>query len=331
MMKRLIRVIVLVVIVSAVVLGVRWHKEKAPDTTGTNLKIYGTIDIRDANLAFNEQERISRVLVEEGDRVEAGQVLAQLKTDRIEAQIAESQARVAAQTQVVNRLKAGSRRQEIEQAQAEVAAAKARVRNAEQNFQRIMKTFGSGATSEQVLDDAQSRLDVEQAQLKVREKALNLTLEGPRREDVAAAEKNLEALAAALSLLNIRLGDMTLTAPAPGVIQSRILEPGEIAGPTRPVVTLALTDPKWVRAYVSEPDLGRISSGKPAKVYSDSFPGEAIEGWIGFISPTAEFTPKTVQTEMLRTKLVYEVRVFVHDAGDRLRLGMPVTVIVEKK
>jgi HlyD family secretion protein len=141
----------------------------------------------------------------------------------------------------------------------------------------------------------------------------------------------LNALEAGLLLLNIRLSDMTLKAPATGIVRSRIMEPGEMAGPAQPVLTLSLIDPKWARVYVTEPDLGRISSGMPAKVYSDSFPGEPIEGWIGFISPTAEFTPKTVQTEELRTKLVYEVRVFVKDPGDKLRLGMPVTVMVIEK
>ena len=103
-----------------------------------------------------------------------------------------------------------------------------------------------------------------------------------------------------------------------------------MASPNQPVVTLALTDPKWVRAYVPEPDLGRINLGMKAKILSDSFPDQKFEGWIGFISPVAEFTPKTVETEDLRTKLVYEVRVFVHDSKDLLRLGMPVTVIVDR-
>jgi HlyD family secretion protein len=102
-----------------------------------------------------------------------------------------------------------------------------------------------------------------------------------------------------------------------------------MASPDRPVVTLALTDPKWVRAYVPEPDLGRIKLGMTAKIMSDSFPDQTFDGWIGFISPVAEFTPKTVETEDLRTKLVYEVRVFVYDSKDLLRLGMPVTVIVD--
>ena len=123
---------------------------------------------------------------------------------------------------------------------------------------------------------------------------------------------------------------MTLTSPSAGVIQNRILEPGEMASPNRPVVTMALTDPKWVRAYVPEPDLGRINLGMKAEILNDSFPNQKFEGWIGFISPVAEFTPKTVETEDLRTKLVYEVRVYVHDSKDLLRLGMPVTVIVDR-
>jgi HlyD family secretion protein len=180
------------------------------------------------------------------------------------------------------------------------------------------------------LGDAQAQAEVDQAQLKVKEKALDLALEGPRKEDIAAAKETLESFKASLLLLNIRLADMTLTAPAAGVIQNRILEPGDMADPSRPVFTLALIDPKWVRAYVPEPDLGLIHLGMKAKILSDSFPDRTFDGWIGFISPVAEFTPKTVETTDLRTKLVYEVRVYVHDPKDLLRLGMPVTVFVDR-
>lgn len=328
-MKRFIRIIILVLLVSAVILGVRWFLKAEGNPSSSVLRIYGNIDIRKADLAFNEQERITQVLVEEGERVKAGQVLARLQTNRLEAQIRETQAKIAAQQEVIKRLEAGTRPQEIEQARAEVAAARARVKNAMKNYERIRETSRAGATSRQALDDIRAQLDVDQAQLKVKKKALNLALEGPRKEDIAAAKNHLETFKASLSLLQIRLADMTLTSPAPGVIQSRILEPGEMASPNRPVVTLALIDPKWVRAYVPEPDLGRINLGMKAVILSDSFPDQKFEGWIGFISPVAEFTPKTVETEDLRTKLVYEVRVFVHDFKELLRLGMPVTVIVD--
>lgn len=102
-----------------------------------------------------------------------------------------------------------------------------------------------------------------------------------------------------------------------------------MAGPTRPAFILALTEPKWVRAYVSERDLGRVREGLKATVYSDTWPDRGFEGWIGFISPEAEFTPQSVETTDLRTKLVYEVRVMVTDPGNSLRLGMPMTVRVD--
>ncbi len=328
-MKPILRAAVLLLVLAAVVFGVRWVESGKHGVTSGHLRIYGTIDIRDAGLAFNEQERITKMFVEEGDRVRPGQVLAQLQTDRMEADINEAKAQIGAQQEVVKRLKVGTRPQEIAQARAQVAAARARVENARLNFERTQKTSVVGAASEQALEDARSQLAVQRAQLEVSEKALNLAVVGPRQEDIAAAEKRLEALRASLSLLKIRLSDMTLRAPSAGVIQSRILEVGEMAGPTRPVFVLALTDPKWARAYVPEPDLGLIRSGMTAEVFSDSFPGRPFKGWIGFISPVAEFTPKTVETEELRSKLVYEVRVFVHDPNDRLRLGMPVTVVID--
>jgi HlyD family secretion protein len=99
-----------------------------------------------------------------------------------------------------------------------------------------------------------------------------------------------------------------------------------MASPQRAVLTIAITDPKWVRVYAEEPDLGKIGMGMPATVTTDSFPGKKYDGWVGFISPVASFTPKTVETTGLRTSLVYEVRVFVKDPADELRLGMPATV-----
>ncbi len=330
MKKKIARIVVILLVISGSIYGYNRYKQNEEIALEGPLKIYGTIEIRDAALAFMEQERISDLLVQEGDRVEAGQVLARLDSSRIETAVSDMDARIAAQQAVVDKLVAGNRPQEIDQARAEVDAARVRVENVRQVLNRLEKTSSTGATSVQALDDARSSLKVETAQLKVREKGLNLVLEGARQEDIAGAKHQLEALKANRALLDIRLDDMTLKAPEAGVIQTRILEKGELAGPAKPVFTLALTDPKWVRAYIPEPQLGLIKSGIKATVSSDSFPGEQIEGWVGFISPVAEFTPRAVQTEDLRTQLVYEVRVFVKDERDRLRLGMPVTVHIKE-
>lgn len=329
-MKRKLRIVlpmVLVIVVGA--LAIRYFLKFEESNNQTHLNLYGNVDIRTAQLAFIEQERIVRVLVDEGDPVAAGQILATLQTQRLEAQMDQARSQADALKEVVKRLEAGTRIQQIDQARAEVEAAKTTAANADQTYQRLRKTSSGGVTSEQDLDNARTQQAVAKTQLEVKTKALNLALEGPRKEDVAEARNQLQAANAGLALLKIRLDDMVLKSPAAGVIQNRLLEPGEMAGPTRPVFTLALTDPKWVRAYVPEPDLGRIALGMKALIQSDSFPDQRFEGWIGFISPVAEFTPKSVETTDLRTKLVYEARVFAQDPQNRLRLGMPVTVSVD--
>jgi HlyD family secretion protein len=160
---------------------------------------------------------------------------------------------------------------------------------------------------------------------------LDLAVAGPRKEEIAEAEARLRANQAQFALLRQQLADSQLVAPLDAVVRTRVMVPGEMANPQKPVFSLAITDPKWIRAYVSEPDLGRIRSGMPASIGIDSFPNRRFDGWVGFISPVAEFTPKSVQTEELRTSLVYEIRVFVKDPGDELRLGMPATVYLEQE
>ena len=180
--------------------------------------------------------------------------------------------------------------------------------------------------SQQDLDTARSRYRAALAQLENRKKALQLALIGPRQEDISEAQAQLEVYQAELALLKHQLSLAELKAPIDAVVRSRLLEPGDMASPERPAYALAITNPKWVRAYIKETDLGLIKPGMSASVRTDSYPEQPIQGHIGYISSVAEFTPKTVQTEDLRTSLVYEVRVYVDDPDDRLRLGMPATV-----
>lgn len=306
----------------------RWQNRAVPASPGT-LRLFGNVDVRDAQLAFFGQERIDKVLVEEGAMVQPGQLLATLQSERLQAQLAAASARIDAQQALVDRLQHGTREQEIAQARATVAAAQVRVDNAERVMARVQTTAASGASSTQDLDDAKAELDTGKAQLQVQQQALLLALAGPRDEDKAAAQATLQALRAERDLLLRQLADCELHAPAKGVIRSRILEPGEMASPERPVLTLALSDPKWVRAYVPEPQLAEVQRGMAARVRCDGLGGEPLDGWVGFISPVAEFTPKTVETEELRPALVYELRVFVRDASGVLPLGAPVTVDID--
>lgn len=296
---------------------------------GKELVLFGNVDLRQVQLSFNNSERIAAVLVQEGDRVRRGQVLARLHTGRLEPQVAQAVAQAAAQRQVVARLRSGSRPEEIAQARANVESAIADLANARQQYERLKSASEASAgraVRQQDVDAAKAALQVAEAKLAVNQKALDLAVIGPRKEDIAQAEAQLHASEAQAALLRQHLADAQLVAPMDAVVRTRLMEPGEMASPQSPVFSLAMTDPKWIRAYVAETDLGNIRPGMAAAIAVDSFPDRRFEGWIGFISPVAEFTPKAVQTEELRTSLVYEVRVFVNDAADELRLGMPASV-----
>ncbi|MEJ2292554.1 MAG: HlyD family efflux transporter periplasmic adaptor subunit, partial [Deinococcales bacterium] len=318
---------ILVAVVALAAAGVAWwltQRHSAPE----QLELYGNVDFRQVSLAFDDMERIATVDVQEGDRVHKGETLARLDTARLEAQVAQAEAQVAAQQAAVERLRHGSLPEEIAQARANLTAAKADAGNAQLFYQRTRGLVQASGASQQDLDSAKAALDVANAKVVVAQNALDLAVKGPRPEDVAQAAAQLKASEAQLTLLRQQLADATLVAPVDGVVRSRLMEPGEIASPQRPVVILAVDDPKWVRAYVSETELPRIRPGMTAYVLADGVPDHRFDGWIGFISSVAEFTPKTIQTQELRTSLVYEVRVFVNDPSDALRLGMPVTVVL---
>jgi HlyD family secretion protein len=317
-------IIVALIVLAAVAAGAWWLTRR--DAATTELTLSGNVDLRQVALAFNGNDRIAAVLVQEGDRVSTGQLLAQLDTSRLKPQVAQAEAQVAAQRAAVERLHNGSRPEEIAQARANLESAKADALNAKKQFERKKSLLDKNAGSQMDADSAKAAADVAEARVEVNQKTLDLAVAGPRGEDIAQAEAQLRGNEAQLAFLRQQLADAELKAPVDGVVRSRLMEPGEMASPQRPVLSLAIVDPKWVRTYVSEPDLGKVRTGMRTFVAVDSFPGRRFDGWVGFVSPIAEFTPKTVETAELRTSLVYEIRVFVKDPQNSLPLGMPATV-----
>lgn len=293
------------------------------------LVLHGNVDIRQVSLAFEEPGRIIAVGAEEGDRVKAGAVLAQIDTTTFRLQADQAEAQLAAQSQALLKLRNGSRPEDITQAAARLDQAKADAARAADDAARLKAiaahTAGQAISAED-LDHATRQAATAAAKVRELDAALRLARIGPRAEDIANADAQMRAAKAQLAQLRHAVDLGTLRAPADAVVRSRLLEPGDMASAQRPVFALALVHPKWVRVYVGEPDLGRVRMGLGARVTSDSRPGEAIAGHVGYISSVAEFTPKSVETEELRTNLVYEVRVLVDDPADRLRLGQPVTV-----
>lgn len=302
------------------------HNGKADNDS---LVLHGNVDIREVNLAFNGSERIVSMSAVEGQAVHAGDVLAELDTRRLNHSVEQLLAQVEAQGQVVARLEAGSRPEEIAKARAQVEAAKATLENARRAVTRTASLIKQNLASEEQSDNARTAALTADAQLRAAQQDLALAEAGPRLEDIEAARATLRANRAQLALVEQQLADARLTAPSDGVIENRLLQPGDMASPQNAVYTLALTDPLWVRAYVDEPDLGKLHPGMRAEVLTDSYPDHPYKAWIGYISPTAEFTPKSVETLEVRTDLVYQVRVFVCNPQGQLRLGMPATVHIK--
>jgi len=321
------RLLVPAILVLAAIGGTAWWYTHKTTDDGA-LTLFGNIDFRQASVPFNGNERIAEVLVEEGAVVKKDQVLARLDTSRLLPQLAQTEAAMEAQKAIVERLLNGTRKEEIAQAKANHESAKADALNATAQYERRKALGPIAAVSQQDIDQAKATADMANAKVDVANNALKLAVIGPREEEITQAKAQLRSYESQLALLRQQVTDAELKAPFDAIVQSRLMEPGEMASPTKPVFSLATMGTKWVRAYISEPKLGLVRNGSKAEIRVDSMPNQALEGWVGFISSVAEFTPKTVQTEDLRTNLVYEIRIFVKDNENILRLGMPATVKV---
>jgi HlyD family secretion protein len=293
------------------------------------LTLYGNVDIREVQPAFDDSGRVISMLVQEGSLVHKGDLIATMDDVSYAAAVTQAKAQAASLSETLARLKAGSRPEEIAQAKATMDALMATLTNAKINFGRMAALVSTPAIAKQNYDQAKATYESTEQQYEAAKQAYILAVKGPRNEDIEAAAANVRAAEAAVASAQKKLADTKLYAPEDGVVENRILEPGDMAAPNTPVYTIALQRPLWVRAYVAETALGKIAYGMHAKITTDSFPGEIYRGWIGYISPTAEFTPKTVETTALRTALVYQLRVYVCNARNQLRLGMPATVQID--
>lgn len=326
--KRKRTIVIVAVITAAVLAAVIWTR-RADNDDGA-LVLYGNVDIREVQLAFRQPGRVLEMLFEEGDAVSAGARVATLDPEPYREALAVAEASVRVAAAEVARLHGGLRPQEITRAREELNRARAAATDAERNFQRQAGLLASQAISQATFDDTRAVRDQTAASARAADAALSQAVEGFRNEDIAAGEARLAAAEATRDQAATALADTELLAPSNGTILARVREPGSMVASQSAVYSLSLDTPVYVRAYVGGPDLGRVAPGTRVHVRGDSS-DRAYAGQIGFVSPRAEFTPKTVETPDLRTDLVYRLRVVIDadqvDGG--LRQGMPVTIEVE--
>lgn len=326
----ILTILVVLIIALAFVAYWYWNKDKSSEQ---ELTLYGNVDIRQVSLAFEQAGRIQRLNVQEGDQVHQGQILAELNTDALDIQKQQAQAQLNVQKQAVIAQQVGTRPEQITKAQAQLASAQAQLEKATKDVQRLQSLSNSTAgqaMSQQELDFARASQKTAAATVKEQQANLVLLEKGARAEDRAATKAQFDVSQANLNLIEYQLSQSVLRSPVNAVVRARLQEVGDMTTAQKVVYTLALTDPKWVRVYANEQQLGLIKMGNQAQIFRDSQPNQPISGKIGYISSVAEFTPKTVQTEDIRTTLVYEVRVYVNDPHDQLKMGQPVTVKIAK-
>jgi HlyD family secretion protein len=319
-MRRVVLAVVAVVALAGLgfLVARRLHAAPAPGT------LYGNVEIRQVDLAFNSEGTVVTLAKREGDAVRKGELVAELDDATPRDLLAVAQARRDSAKAQLDLLLAGTRVEDIDQARANAQVAEASMARDQGSYTRLAELAKHDFASRQAFDDARMALDVSRGQVAQTHAALAEAIAGPRPEQIEAARAALREAESAVMLASEQLAHTRLLAPSDGIVMTRVIEPGTVVLPSSPVYSVAITGEVWVRGFTPEGLLGRVAPGTAVTLSGDG--GHSWHGRIGYVSPTAEFTPKTVETPELRTQLVYRLRVRVEDPDDALRQGMPITI-----
>ena len=321
-MKR--RLSVLVLIAAAIAAGAYFYPRITKKAKPENqLTLSGNIEAHESLISFKVPGRIIDLPVEEGQWVDRGTLLARLDDADYRQKVRIDEANVHVRESNLALTLAGTREQEVKASQQNMLDAQADLQQKKLDYDRAQHLFSKEEISAQDRDRADTALKRAEATFRAAQQRYNEAVEGSRKEDIVIARANLAEANANLGLSRVNLGYTILRAPSAGVITVRQAELGEVVVAGTPVVTLADLDHIWLRAYIAETDLGRIHWGQEATITTDTYPGKQYRGRISFISPDAEFTPKSVQTYKERVTLVYRIKIDVENPNHELKPGMP--------
>jgi len=381
------RVVLILLLLAAAGAGAWYWFYGSANRSSNFIAVSGNLELTQVDLSFKTAGRMTELNVREGDFVKKGDVIARLDAAQLDQQLLRDQASVAsaqsslqqlqtsieyqqatlesdistrraelAQAQArLDELLAGSRPQEIQQAQSAVVDAKAWNDQARSDWERAQTLFAREDISKQQYDQARTKLDSTAAQLRQAEDKSALVKEGPRTQEIAGARAQVARAQAAVQtaeanrievrrkqqeltarraeieknsaqagMTRTQIADAVAVAPIDGVVLVKAAEAGEVIAAGSTIVSLGDLEHPWLRAYINETDLGRVKIGGKARLSTDSFPGKVYEGRISFIASEAEFTPKQIQTKEERVKLVYRIKIEVDNSQHELKNNMPV-------
>ncbi len=323
MKKRMTVIVILVaVVIAAVLLSGRFWKQRDQGV----ISLSGNVEVTEVDTGFKISGRIIDLLTDEGKLVQKGGKIAVLESAELESLMAQSRAVLSEALAKLEELRTGSRPQEIAQAAANMKAAEAELLKAKKDYERAERLYTNEAISASQLDAARSVHDSWLEKVKAAGEQLSLLKEGPRKEVIKAAEDHVQSARAALRVTEERLGDTTLFAPVSGVVLKKNVESGEVVQSGTPVFTIGEIDDPWIKVYIKEDKLALVKLGQRATITVDTYRDKVYEGTVSYISSQAEFTPKTVQTQEERVKLVFGVKVRVKNVNQELKPGMPADV-----
>jgi HlyD family secretion protein len=319
-MKRVLLVVIIVIAIGAL-LYYLFTRER--EVEGNFIKVSGNIEATEVDVGFKISGRIVSRLYEEGDWVEKGQVLAKLDDEDLRNRLEVARATLVSAQARLSKLLAGSRPEEIRQAEAAVNQAKSDLENKQAHYERMKPLFERGVIPKDTLDSAEAAFKTAKASFEGATENYLLVKEGPRKEDIDDARAQVEQARATVNLNETQLSYTTLYSPISGVVLVKSGEIGEVVNPGTSIVTLADIENVWLKAYIPETDLSKVKWGQDAIVTTDLRPKKEYRGRISFISSQAEFTPKQIQTEKERVTLVYRIKIDIINKDRELKPGMP--------
>ena len=327
MKKRIVPIVILLAVVAAaVVAGVAYARRTKANPN--ELRLAGNIELDEVEVSFRIAGRVAERTVGEGSVVQAGAVIARLDGADLTHDVNLRRAELDATAAKLQELQAGTRSEQIAQAAAALEQARAVAARTGSEYERSSDLLRKDVISKREFEAVQSAHRSARAAVEQAEQQLALLRKGPRAEELAGARAQVERANEAIAAAETRASWTTAIAPISGTVLSAVVEPGEQVAPGAPVVTLGNLDRIWLRAYVDERDLGRIRLNMPVQVLSDTYPDKRYRGRITWIADEAEFTPKSVQTEKERVKLVYRIKVAVENPNHELKPGMPADAVV---
>jgi HlyD family secretion protein len=316
--------VLLIAIIAVGIAGLLYYlftREKEEE--GNFIKVSGNIEATEVDVGFKVSGRIVSRFFEEGDRVDQGKVLAKLDDEDLRNRLEVARATLMSAQARLSKLLAGSRPEEIRQAEANLHQAQFDLGNKQIQHERMKGLYERGVIAKEAFDNAETSYKIGKAAVQVATENYQLVKEGPRKEDIEDVRAQVDQARASVKLNETQLSYATLYSPLSGVVLVKSGEIGEVVNPGTSIVTLADIENVWLKAYIPETDLSRVKWGQEVVVTTDLRPQKKYRGRISFISSQAEFTPKQIQTEKERVTLVYRIKLDISNTDRELKPGMP--------